>query len=148
LHVSDEPSARRFNFEPVIVRIARADELDRAFNELAQRKADALIVPALSLLTSLRQQLVERTRKAHLPLLSLNPFFAETGGLLSYGTPTDENWRRAATLVDKILRGAKAGDLPVEQPERFQLVVNTKTAKAIGVSLSPTTMLRADKVIE
>lgn len=128
--------------------IARADELERSFNELAQRKAEALIVTNLSLVASLRQQLVERTLKARLPLLSINPYFAETGGLLSYGTSTDENWRRAAAMVDKILRGAKPGELPVEQPERFLLVVNMKTAKAIGVSLSPATMLRADKVIE
>lgn len=143
-----EPGVRQFKFEPVIVRIAIADDLDRAFIELAKRKSDALIVPPLAFLISLRQQLVERARKARLPLFSTNPSFAETGGLLSYGTANDENWRRAATLVDKILRGAKPGDLPVEQPERFELVINLKTAKAIGVSLSPTTMLRVDKVIE
>lgn len=68
--------------------------------------------------------------------------------MLAYGTATDENWHRAATLVDKILWGAKPGALPVEEPERFELVVNMKTAKAIGVKLSPTTMLRATKVIE
>jgi len=143
-----EPSARRFKFEPLVVRIARADELDRAFNELAQRTADALVVPNLALLTSLRQQLVEHARKGRLPLLSTNPYFAETGGLLGYGTTTEENWRRAAALVDKILRGANPAEIPVEQPERFQLVVNMKTAKAIGVSLSKVTLLRADRVIE
>ena len=73
---------------------------------------------------------------------------AEVGGLLGYGTSLDENFRRAAPLVDKILRGAKPGELPVELPERIQLVVNLKTAKAIGVKLSPATLLRADKVIE
>jgi putative ABC transport system substrate-binding protein len=143
-----EASARRFKFEPVVVRIARADELDAAFNELAQLKVHALFVPNLGLLTSLRQQLVERTRKARLPLFGASPGVAEVGGLLGYGTASEENWRRAATLVDKILRGAKAGDLPVEQPERVQLVVNMKTAKAIGVTLSPITVLRADRVIE
>ena len=143
-----EPSARRFKFEPVIVHISRAEELDRVFDELAQTKADALFVPNLALLLSLRQELVQRTRQARLPLLAANPDFAEAGGLLAYGTLFEENWRRAATLVDKILRGAKAGDLPVEQPERFELVVSVKTARAIGVSLAPTTLLRADKVIE
>ena len=83
-----------------------------------------------------------------MPLFSVNPSFAESGGLLSYGTSTDENWRRAAAMVDKILRGAKPGDIAVEQPEKFELIVNLKTAKAIGVKLSPTTMLRATKVIE
>lgn len=145
---SFEQSVPRFKFDPVIVRIARADELDRAFIELAERKAEALIVTNLSLMASLRQQLAERARKARLPLFSTNPGFAEAGGLMSYGTSTVENWRRAAALVDQILRGAKPGDLAVEQPERFELLVNLKTAKAIGVSLSPTTMLRATKVIE
>ncbi len=143
-----EQSAPRFKFEPLVVRISRADELDRAFNELAQGKAEALYLPNLALLASLDKQLVARALKARLPLLSSNPSFAEAGGLLSYGTPRDENWRRAAALVDKILRGAKPGDLAVEQPERFELIVNLKTAKAIGVKLSPTTMLRATKVIE
>jgi putative ABC transport system substrate-binding protein len=143
-----EASARRLGIEPIVVRISRADELDRAFNEFAQSKADALIVPNLSLLTSMRQQLVERTRKARLPLLSTNPIIAEVGGLLSYGTSTAENWRRAAALADKILRGANPGDLPVEQPDRIQLVINMKTAKAVGVSLSPTIIQRADKIIE
>ena len=143
-----ETGARRFNIEPVILRISRADELDRAFNEIAKSKADALVVPNLTLLTSLRQQLAERTRKARLPLFSTNPFLAEVGGLLSYGTSTDENWRRAAVQIDKILRGAKPADLPVEEPERIQLIVNMKTAKAIGVNLSPTTLLRATRVIE
>lgn len=72
----------------------------------------------------------------------------EGGGLLSYATPREENYRRAAALVDKILRGAKPGDLPVEQPERFYLIVNRKTAKAIGVELSPVTMFRADRIID
>ena len=143
-----EPSARNLKFEPLIVRIAGGDDLDRAFNELAKRKADALIAPNLALLNSLRQQLVERSLQARLPLFSTFLSFAEIGGVLSYGTPLDENWRRAAALVDKILRGAKPGDLAVEQPERFELVVNMKTAKAIGVKLSPTTLLRATKIIE
>lgn len=143
-----EPSAQRLKFDPVIVRISRADELDRAFNELAQHKADALVIPTLTLLTALREQLVGRARKARLPLFSPFPSFAEAGGLLSYGTPNEENWRRAAAMVDKILRGAKPGELAVEQPEKFELVVNMKTAKAIGVKLSPTTLLRATRVIE
>ena len=71
-----------------------------------------------------------------------------TGGLLSYGTDRLENFRRAAVIVDKILRGAKPAELPVEQPERFEMVVNMKTAKAIGVKLPQTTMLRATRVIE
>lgn len=143
-----EPNARRLKVEPVVVRISSAKDVERVFKELADRKVEALYLPSLSLLGSLRYQLVERALKARLPLLSSNPTVVEAGGLLSYGTQQEENFRRAAALVDKILRGAKPGDLPVEQPERFQLVVNLKTAKAIGVTLSPATMLRADRVIE
>ena len=145
---SFEPAARRFKFEPVVVRVARAEDFERAFRQLANRKADALYQPSIALLNSNRDRLIELTLKARLPYFSVNPEVAAAGGLLSYGTAIEENYRRAATLVDKILRGAKPGDLAVELPERIQLVVNLKTAKAIGVKLSPTTMLRADKVIE
>ena len=130
------------------MRVALAADLDRAFSELAAREADVLFLPALTFFTSQRDRLAERALKARLPMLATTRGNAESGGLLSYGTATEENFRRAAALVDKILRGAKPGDLPVEQPERFELVVNLKTAKAIGVTLSPTTMLRANRVIE
>ena len=145
---SFEPAARRFKFEPVVARVTRAEDFERAFKELTDRKADALYVPNLALLTSNRDRLIELTLIARLPHFSANPDIAVAGGLLSYGTSLVENYRRAAALVDKILRGAKPGELPIEQPERFQLIVNMKTAKAIGVTLSPATMLRADKVIE
>ena len=130
------------------MRITRAQDLDRAFKELANREIEALFLPALALLSSLRKQLAERGLKLRLPLLSNNATDVEAGALLSYGTLNAENYRRAAALVDKILRGAKPGELPVEQPERFQFAVNIKTAKAIGVTLSPTVMLRVDRVIE
>lgn len=143
-----EPAARRFNFEPIVVRVARAEDLERAFKELTERKADALYQPNVSLFNNNRDRIVELALKARLPQFSTNPVIASEGGLLGYGTSLEENFRRAAALVDKILRGAKPGDLPVEEPERFQLIVNLKTAKAIGVTLSPVTLLRADKVIE
>jgi len=143
-----EPAARRFKFDPLIVRVAGAADFERAFKELVERKADVVFVPNVTLFASQFEQLVDRSLKARIPLVSTQQFITARGGLLSYGTDRVENYRRAAALVDKILRGAKPGDLPVEQPERFQLVVNMKTAKVIGVKLSPTTMLRATKVIE
>jgi ABC-type uncharacterized transport system substrate-binding protein len=143
-----EPNARRFNFQPVVVRVARAEDLDRAFAELAAREVHAVIAAPLAFFTSNRRALAERALKARLPLLANNFIFADSGGLLSYGTSIEENYRRAAGLVDKILRGAKPGELPVQRPERFVLVVNRKTAAAIGVKLSPVTVLRADRIIE
>lgn len=142
------PAARRFKFEPVVVRVARAEDFGRAFDEIVSQKADALYLADLSFNRSHGPELANRSIKARLPLLSGYDETATAGGLLSYGTGIEENYRRAAAMVDKILRGAKPGELAVEQPERFQLVVNMKTAKAIGVRLSPTTMLRATKVIE
>jgi putative ABC transport system substrate-binding protein len=142
------PSAQRFNFKPQIVRVSRAEDLDRAFRELAEHGADALYVPELSFVTSYQGQIIERAIKSRLPLLSGLHEVTAAGGLLSYGTGREENFRRAAALVDKILRGAQPSDLPVEQPERFLLVVNRRTAKAIDAKLSPMTMLRADRVID
>ena len=143
-----EPAARRFKFEPLVVRVARAEDFERAFKELTERRADALYLPNMGLITSSRDRIIELALKTRLPNFSINPDLAAAGGLLSYGTSVEENYQRSAALVDKILRGAKPGDLPVEQPQRFQLIVNMKTAKAIGVTLSPATMLRADRVIE
>ena len=74
--------------------------------------------------------------------------FVETGGLVSYGTDFPDLWRRAAELVDKVLRGAKPADIPVEQPAKFELVINLKTAKALGLDVPPTLLARADEVIE
>jgi len=143
-----ETSARRFKFEPVVVRVARAEDFEHAFKELSDRKTDALLPPISSLFIGNSDWIAQLALRARLPLFSTHHQMTAGGGLLSYGTRLEENYRRAAALVDKILRGAKPGDLPVELPERFQLIVNMKTAKAIGVRLSPTTMLRADKIIE
>jgi putative ABC transport system substrate-binding protein len=143
-----ESSAQRLNFEPITVRVARVEDLDRAFREIQERKAEIVVVPLLAFAVSNSKQLVTRALNAKLPLLANSLSIADGGGLLSYGTSTEENYRRVAGLVDKVLRGAKPADLPVEQPGRFQLVVNRKTAKAIGVELSPVTMLRADRLID
>lgn len=158
IHVSDPvakenldlivPAAQRFNFDLAVVRVARAEEIDGAFGQIKNRRADALLLPPMAFGVSHGKQFIDRSLKARLPLLSSHHDTTVSGGLLSYGTWREEQFRRAAALVDKILRGAKPGDLPIEQPERFQLVVNMKTAKAIGVTLSPVTLLRADRVIE
>lgn len=143
-----DATARRFDFEPILVRIAGTADFDRAFAELAQRKADVLFLPQLAFFTSERRQLAQRALKARLPLLTTLRENTESGALLSYGSPLEENFRRAAVLVDKVLRGARPGELAVEQPERYELVVNRKTAAAIGVELTPVTLLRAQRIID
>ena len=141
-------AAASLKFEPVVVRVKRTEELGSAFDEVVRNKPDALYLPNLTFMYSHHHYLVERALEAKIPLLSGRYETTEAGGLLSYGFSRDENYRRAATLVDKILRGAKPGELPVEQPDRFELIVNMKTAKAMGVTVSQTTLLRASKVIE
>lgn len=142
------PATERFKFQPIIVRVKRTEDLALAFEEMLRGKPDALYLPGLVFTLSHYRYLVERALEARLPLLSSREETTEAGALLSYGTSREENFRRAASLVDRILRGANPGDLPVEQPERFHLVINLKTAKAIGVTISQATLLRATKVIE
>jgi len=143
-----EPAAARLKFDPVVVRISSPDDFDRAFAELARRKAEVLYLPNAALFQANRRQLAERALNARLPLLGTATHLTENGGLMDYGTRADENYQRAAVLVDKILRGAKPGDLPVERPEKIFLVINMKTAKAIGAKLPEKFITRADKVIE
>jgi putative ABC transport system substrate-binding protein len=143
-----EPAAKRSKFDLVVVRVARVEDFERAFTELVARKVDALSAPIFAFLVNNRKQIIERARRAGLPLFGSHYQWAEDGGLLSYGTRQEENFRRAAAMVDKILRGTKPGDIAVEQPEKFELVVNLRSAKAIGVKLSQATMLRATRVIE
>ncbi len=148
LHEGFERSARQLKLETLTVRVARTEDLERAFQELQAHKAEAVLAPLLVFTISNQNELAARALKAKLPLLANSESVAESGGLLSYGTRSEDNYRRAALLVDKILRGAKPGELPVEQPQHFHLIVNRKTAKAIGVKLSPATMARADRFID
>jgi putative ABC transport system substrate-binding protein len=146
LQGADE-TARRLKFEPFLVSVSGRDDFARAFEEVGKRKADALVVPQVSLFSSNTSDLAMRALRAKLPLFSTYINIAEEGGLVSYGTPREDNYRRAAALVDKILRGANPAELPVEQPTRFQLVVNQGTAAAIGANVSPVTIFRADRLI-
>lgn len=143
-----EPSARRVQLEPHVVNVPDSAGFDRAFDEIAPRNADVIVVPNLAFFNAHRRQLAERSVKARVALIALEANYARQGALLVYGYQQIEGYRRAAALVDKILKGAKPGDLAVEQPDRFELIINRKTAKLIGVELSQVTMLRADRVID
>jgi len=102
---------------------------------------------ASAILFAYRKELVDLTTKHRLPGMYENKEFVEIGGLLSYGANLDDLFRRAATYVDKILKGTKPADLPVEQPTKFEFIINLKTAKQIGLTIPPNVLVRADRVI-
>jgi putative tryptophan/tyrosine transport system substrate-binding protein len=126
----------------------RADEIDRAFAAIKLERPGALIVIGDPLLGSHAKRIVELSTRDRLPAIYWSREFPDAGGLMSYGTNVDDLWRRAATYVDKILKGAKPADLPVEQPTKFELVINLKTAKALGLTIPQSLLIRADQIIE
>jgi putative ABC transport system substrate-binding protein len=124
------------------------NDFDQAFEEATRARAGALfIVPDPVTVTNLKR-IAGLAAKSRLPSILHISEFADAGGLVSYGPDRSDMFRRAATYVDKILKGAKPGDLPVEQPTRFELVVNMKTAKALGITIPQAILLQADRVIE
>ncbi len=122
-------------------------DIEKAFVEMPKVRANALLVILSPLVTLHSKQIVEMALKQHLPGMYPTRQFAEEGGLMAYGPLIGDLYRRAATYVDKILKGAKPADLPVEQPTKFEFVVNLKTAKQIGLTIPPNVLARADKVI-
>jgi putative ABC transport system substrate-binding protein len=123
-------------------------QLDLALSNIAKERAGALLVLPDPLFFSQRKVVVDFTKQRHLPSMFLFREFAEAGGLMSYGPNIADSYRRAATYVDKILKGAKPGELPVEQPKKFEFVINLKSAKEIGVTVPPNVLARADRVIK
>jgi len=128
--------------------VRHGEEVRPAVERLVRERAQALVVLTSPLLFNNREQIVELARKYRLP--NISPFirFPNAGGLMAYGPDMIEMYRRAATYVDKILRGATVGDLPVERPTKFELVINLKTAKALGLTIPPSLLGRADEVIQ
>ncbi len=124
------------------------DEIGRTLDAVVAAKVEAVNVLASPLLFAFRRQIIDRMRDVSLPAIYQWPEMAEDGGLLAYGPRILLCWRHVVGLVDKVLRGAKPADLPIEQPTKFELLVNLKTANAIGMTISPTLLLRADAVIE
>ena len=123
-------------------------EMERALRGLDRRRVHATLTLADAFLWSQREQVVALAARHRLPAMYPELDFAEVGGLMAYGPSVADNFRRAASFVDKILKGAKPADLPVEQPTTFELVINLKTAKALGLTIPPSLLQRADQVIE
>jgi putative ABC transport system substrate-binding protein len=128
--------------------IQKAEQLEAAFAAFTGERVDAVLVPPDITFTTNHLRILELAASARLPAIYFNPLQARTGGLMSYGPDLVEGYRRAASYVDKILKGAKPADLPIEQPTKFALVINLKTAKALGLEIPPQLLARADEVIE
>ena len=132
-----------------VLEVRRADELDTAFAAMTREGADALFVlPDVALMDPLHGRIAALASQRRLPAMYGWRAYVEAGGFMSYGPSLVHSFRRAADYADKILRGAKPGDLPVEQPTKFDLVFNLTTAKALGLTVPPTLLARADEVIE
>ena len=123
-------------------------DFDAAVIKLVGERVDAIFTAASTLTFSLRGRLIELANRKHLPVIGHRPQMADDGALFAYGPSQAGQIRRSAYLVDKVLKGAKPADIPVEQPTEFELVVNMKTAKALGITIPPSILLRADRVIE
>ena len=142
-----QAAARTIGLEVGTLEIRRVEDIPRAFERL-KGHAEALYVCIDTILFSDRSRISSLALDARLPTMVSNREFVTAGGLMSYGPNFPDLFRRASDYVDKILRGAKPGDIPVEQPTKFDLVISLKTAKKLGLTFSPTLLARADEVIE
>jgi putative ABC transport system substrate-binding protein len=143
-----EAAAGKRGWKLLKLEIRDAGEVVAAFKTATSARAGALLTIASTLLFGRARQVAELAAANRLPAMYELRTYVEAGGLISYGADVNEIWRRAATFVDKILKGAKAAELPVEQPSKFELVLNLKAAKALGLTIPPSLLARADQVIE
>ncbi len=127
---------------------SKLDDFESFFSAISQERSDGLLVVTTRRTIAHRARIIEFTAKRRLPTIYDNSLFVDAGGLMSYGTDLQHLYRRVATYVDKILKGSKHGDLPVERPSKFELVINLKTAKALGLTIPPEVLFRATKVIK
>ena len=143
-----EIAARALRVELQLLEARRLNDFESAFAAMSTKRAGALLVLGDVMFTTYRIQLANLAVKSRLPAIYGDRQFANEGGLMSYGANLSDNFRRAADYVDKILKGAKLGDLPIERSTKFELVINAKTAKVLGLTIPPSLLQRADQVIE
>jgi putative tryptophan/tyrosine transport system substrate-binding protein len=141
-------SARELGLQLNSMEVSSADKYEGAFEEATKARSAAVAVTQSALTNSYQKRIADLAAKKRLPAIYPRGDFVENGGLMSYGADQTEPSRRVASLVDKILKGAKPADLPVEQPTKFELVINLKTAKALGLMIPPVVMMRAEKVFK
>jgi putative ABC transport system substrate-binding protein len=142
-----DAAAPLLRLQALAIAVKSRDDLGDALTRTTRGRADALFVSQVMSATA-RRQLLDFAAKSRLPTMFANRDYVPAGGLMSYSPSRPELFRQAAVYVDKILKGAKPGDLPVEQPTKFELVINMKTAKALGLTVSPSVLARADEVIQ
>jgi len=142
-----ELAAKAFGMQLQYLDVSDPKDIAPAFQEAVKRRAEAVLVLQSGVLNSRRKQIVELAVKSRLPAIYYAPEWVEDGGLMTYTANAAELWRRAAIYVDKVLKGAKPADLPIEQPTKFELVINLRTAKQIGLTIPPNVLARADRVI-
>jgi putative ABC transport system substrate-binding protein len=144
-----EARARSLRLELHSLEVYNAEDLDRAFATLTSERVQAFIVAAATIVMFARRTAIAQFAQSNrLASMYAAREYVDAGGLMSYGANVSDMFRRSALYVDKILKGAKPGDLPVEQPTKFELVINTRTAKAIGLTLPPSLLVRADHILE
>jgi putative ABC transport system substrate-binding protein len=141
-------ASKSFGLKLQSLEIRNAADVDRSFSAIIRERADAIITLPQSGINIHRRRILELAEKNRLPSTHGDRLWVVAGGLMSYGPDNVDLWRRAATYVDKILKGTKPTDLPVEQPKKFEFVINLKTAKQIGLTIPPNVLARADKVIK
>lgn len=141
-------AAKVLGMEVLVTRITARNDFEPVSAQLRKWRADSILIISAPTNTFNRKLLVEFAAKMRLPAIYADKIFAEAGGLIAYGPSFEALYRRAATYVDKILKGAKPGDIPVERPTKFELIVNMKTAKSLGINIPGTILVRADRVIE
>jgi putative tryptophan/tyrosine transport system substrate-binding protein len=143
-----ETAAQSMGIRPQLIDVRKVEDIGSAFDAASREHADALVVGIDAIMQANSKQITDQAAKRRLPAIYASREFIETGGLLAYGVSYPDLYRRAAIYVDKILKGAKPADLPVEQPTKFELIINLQTAKALGLEIPPTLLARADEVIE
>jgi len=140
--------AKQLRIQLHSLEIRSPDEFDKAFEDANRARVGAVIAFAEPVITPNLKRIADFAVKNRLPSIFQFSYFADDGGLVAYGPHREDLYRRSAAYIDKILKGAKPGDLPVELPTKFELVINLKTAKAIGVTIPQSILVRADRVIE